>query len=678
MQLPDELKPRYKPQQWLGAGAAATVVLAQDTELNRAVAIKLLHGSGLVASKDRFLEEAKVLASIRHRHIVEVFDFGFLSEGAYLVLEYLPGGSLLAELGDGSLPTPRCKTVCLAVLDALEHIHSLGIMHRDVKPANVLLDAAGVPKLADFGLVKHAESSVKTATGLMVGTVEYLAPEVFRGDSIGPLADLYAWGCLLYHLTTGRFLRSGSMHEILQNLGQLELPEDAQKSPFRAVLASALHPEPSQRGSHAQLRKRLQAVSVSSLAAAQRPTTLVTKRIATKPHRPKRSRWPWIALAFLGVSMGFSYFAFFPREISHAPPKLLGAKSLLLEWTSRLKQLDLKQWVRKLHAPTYGRPPKELERYFEGQAYPDGERHQNAMAWVRLGAKGVGLKSETARPNLDALQSLIPTLPYLDRFQKRRSALLEALKQPQVSYEIRLGFYRSLQTLASLDAYITAWGLPPVYETEALRQAFVKTKRKYMYPAASVSLSMEKLAGFQRPTVKEPVLSSGEPPSQGENLLYHWALDTKRKMPFLVQDPMRLSGAQTMGIGALATLNINLMDNPAIHYGPIKLRVFLGPRPSQRYQSLQLKITLGNLLPPDALRIDWGDLRIYHRADLTRSGRAGWVMTELPEYDLFIDLPRESWEKGMRRLILRAASLPGLNPRQGVDIFRVVLIAEEK
>ena len=193
---------RYELRRRLGAGAAATVWLATDTLLERPVAIKLL-SEGLTEDRAwlaRFRREARVAARLQHPNLVSIYDFDAEAERPYLVMAYLPGGSLQDHLDAGAEPDP--ERLAGDLLSALAHIHAAGIIHRDVKPANVLLDGDGRACLTDFGVARPQDATAITQTGQIPGTARYMAPELWRGEQATERTDLYSCGLLLSECLT--------------------------------------------------------------------------------------------------------------------------------------------------------------------------------------------------------------------------------------------------------------------------------------------------------------------------------------------------------------------------------------------------------------------------------------------------------------------------------------------
>ncbi|WP_377270398.1 protein kinase [Peterkaempfera sp. SMS 1(5)a] len=209
---------RYVLQQLLGQGGMASVHLAHDTVLDRPVAVKTLHTDlGRESSfRERFRREAQAVARLSHTNIVAVYDSGEDTDGdgstvPYIVMEYVEGTSLSAVLRKemeqhGAMPADRALKITAEVLAALGASHEQGLVHRDIKPGNVMVTPKGVVKVMDFGIARALQSGVTsmTQTGMVVGTPQYLSPEQALGKSVDARADLYSVGCLLFELLTGR------------------------------------------------------------------------------------------------------------------------------------------------------------------------------------------------------------------------------------------------------------------------------------------------------------------------------------------------------------------------------------------------------------------------------------------------------------------------------------------
>ena len=248
------LADRFERERPLGRGGMSEVWLARDLALDRPVAIKILDQS---APGTRFKREARFAASLEHSNIVGVFDYGEAAGRPYLVLEYLPGGTLeeLLTQAEGPVDYERTAAIARDVAAGLAHAHGRGIIHRDLKPSNVLFDAAGRAKIGDFGVARSvADGAGITATGTVLGTALYMSPEQAAGEQTGPQSDVYAFGLMLYRLLTGR------------------LPYEAD-SPVAAALKRLSEPVPAVEDIRADAPPALAALAMSALAIdpADRP-----------------------------------------------------------------------------------------------------------------------------------------------------------------------------------------------------------------------------------------------------------------------------------------------------------------------------------------------------------------------------------------------------------------------
>ncbi|MEQ1505296.1 MAG: serine/threonine-protein kinase, partial [Myxococcota bacterium] len=196
---------RYRLERELGTGGSAAVWLAHDLVLDRTTALKLLLpvDQGGDTRRERLRTEARALAALDHPNVVRVFDLGHHADRDYIVMEYLERGSLAdRQVEDGPLAPIDAVDAVIAVLAGLEAAHAAGIVHRDVKPGNVLIRADGTVALCDFGIARTDLGSA-TRTGVALGSIGYMAPEQ-RIDArrVGPAADVYAAACTLYNLLT--------------------------------------------------------------------------------------------------------------------------------------------------------------------------------------------------------------------------------------------------------------------------------------------------------------------------------------------------------------------------------------------------------------------------------------------------------------------------------------------
>jgi eukaryotic-like serine/threonine-protein kinase len=197
---------RYRELSPLGSGGMATVVLAEDLTLRRLVALKRVHTLGSDRGRSRMRREALVGASLSHPNLVSVYDV-LAGEGGEqtIVMEYVEGQTLRDALSAGpGLGVPEALRVIAGVSAALDAIHRRGIVHRDVKPANILLDSDGRAHITDFGLAKDTQGSLLTLPGQALGSLDYMSPEQVQGEPVSAASDIYALGCVIYECVCGK------------------------------------------------------------------------------------------------------------------------------------------------------------------------------------------------------------------------------------------------------------------------------------------------------------------------------------------------------------------------------------------------------------------------------------------------------------------------------------------
>ncbi len=254
--LPYLLASRYRLTRRLGEGSFAETFLATDTLLQRQVAVKILREQ--YARDPRFAahfaNEAQAAAAVSHPNVVEVYDSGREGETLFIVMEWVDGSNLKQMIREQApLPVPEAIRLLLELLQGLAVIHQAGIVHRDVKPQNVLMTRHGSAKLTDFGIARGAVASGLTETGVVVGTAAYMAPEQASGKPVGPGVDLYAAGVILFELVTGRLPFPGEnpvqvmyqqVHEAVPRPGELNRGVGVE---LEAVILRALAKEPGER-----------------------------------------------------------------------------------------------------------------------------------------------------------------------------------------------------------------------------------------------------------------------------------------------------------------------------------------------------------------------------------------------------------------------------------------------
>ena len=259
---------RYRLLSALGTGASAHVYLAEDVSLQRHVAVKVLQ-PGLATDEaflKRFRAEARSVASLNHPHVLRVFDWGDDTDGPYLVLEYLGGGSLRDLLDrDIRLSLSQAAQLGTEVAQGLAYAHLRGLVHRDIKPANLLFDEEGRVRVADFGVARAlAEAAWTEPAGAMIGTARYISPEAAEGKSVDGRADVYSLALVLYESVTGvvPFVTDTTMGTLAARIGQ-PLPHHALLGPLDDVLARAAAPDVASRLDAAGLAARLGALAAA-------------------------------------------------------------------------------------------------------------------------------------------------------------------------------------------------------------------------------------------------------------------------------------------------------------------------------------------------------------------------------------------------------------------------------
>jgi len=233
---------RYRLEGRLGFGGMSTVHLAFDLRLERRVAVKLLaeHLADDPTFVSRFQREAQAAARLVHPNIVQIFDSGLDGHSGrhFIVMEYIEGSSCAEILrDDGWVQVDEAVAIIEQACEGLHYAHRHGVVHRDVKPGNLLRSREGEVKLADFGIAKATEQSSITQVGSVLGTAAYLAPEQARGEEAGPRADLYALGVVAYQLISGRLPYEAT------SLTELALKQQREEPPMLDTLVAAVLPE---------------------------------------------------------------------------------------------------------------------------------------------------------------------------------------------------------------------------------------------------------------------------------------------------------------------------------------------------------------------------------------------------------------------------------------------------
>jgi len=314
---------RYDIVRPLGSGGMGEVYLARDRTLGRDVALKVLRSQYADdrESAERFKREATSAAGLSHPNIVQVYDRGDTEEGSsYIAMEYVPGGTLKERIvAEGPLDAGLAASYGYQVAEALGAAHAKGVVHRDIKPQNVLITASGTAKVGDFGIARAASAAgdAQTKTGAVMGTASYMSPEQALGESATPKSDLYSLGVVLYEAVTGElpFTADNPIAVSMKHVNEAPRPPSdlnpAVPDGMNAVIMKLLSKSPEDRYPDADaLSEDLWRVrsglpvggGANEARTVEAPTNRLaptTRRAAPAPARPKRSRAPFVLAALL-------------------------------------------------------------------------------------------------------------------------------------------------------------------------------------------------------------------------------------------------------------------------------------------------------------------------------------------------------------------------------------------
>jgi eukaryotic-like serine/threonine-protein kinase len=279
---------RFQRIRQLGHGGFGTVWLARDTQLDRTVAVKLAHAPD-DETEERMLREARALAAVHHPNCVRVYDIVVEDEGLGIVMEYIEGDQLAESVSDnGPLGDVAAARLWLTMAGALTAAHGKNVLHRDVKPANVIIDPSGSPHLIDFGIARTKGDKTLTATGMMVGTPDYLAPETANGAAATPASDAWQLAATVSFTLTGhppRGVRDSAMAALMAAAKAEPLSRLPQRSAHARLLAASLDTDPSRRPTLAAIAREMQTWLSHHGQVAEGPVTQIVDRERTRPIR---------------------------------------------------------------------------------------------------------------------------------------------------------------------------------------------------------------------------------------------------------------------------------------------------------------------------------------------------------------------------------------------------------
>src|SRR5829696_3888623 len=434
---------RYLIVRKLGSGGMANVYLAHDQELGRRVAIKILDDRHAADEQfvERFRREAQNAAGLSHPSIVSIYDRGEAEGTYYIAMEYVEGRTLKELLvARGPSPLGIAIDYTRQILSALRFAHRNGIVHRDIKPHNVIVDGEGRVKVMDFGIARAGAASQMTEAGSIIGTAQYLSPEQARGAPVDQTSDLYSVGVVLYELLTGVVPFSGDtpVEIAMKHLSNVPEPPSAKRSDvprdLDLVVMRALAKDPAERYHSAEemdadLRRVNRGVAISpateeaaTAIISRPPPTMVTEVQAPRspvPYAPpaayydydepsRRAVWPWlVAFLFVVAAVVGGYFLY-----DQIQDQLSGSETVAVESYDGIREIDA---VKKIHdiglkAQPVRQPNADVEPTFVFRQSPQpGERIQKGnfvTIYVSTGPPKTDVPNVVGKQLDDALSDL--------------------------------------------------------------------------------------------------------------------------------------------------------------------------------------------------------------------------------------------------------------------------------
>ncbi len=312
------LSDRYRLEAKLGSGGMSTVYLARDETLDRPVAVKVMHRemSEQADQLQRFRQEARAVAKISHPNVVAVIDAGEDRGHPYIVFEYVEGETLKQRIARvGALDVQEALAYSIEIARALALAHARQLVHRDIKPQNVLIDSEGRAKLTDFGISRQLEQAGMTATGRVLGTTDYVAPEQAMGHGADPRSDIYSLGVVLYEMLTGEvpFSADSQVGVAMKHVNE-ELPDVQRRRPGISAAAAlvverATFKAPERRYQHvdemiADLETALEVEAARAGSTSGEATSVLDAVPPPRRRLARGFRWSWSGFALLLVAGG--------------------------------------------------------------------------------------------------------------------------------------------------------------------------------------------------------------------------------------------------------------------------------------------------------------------------------------------------------------------------------------
>lgn len=633
--VPSTLGGRYDVRETLGSGAAGVVLRCVDRELGREVAVKLLRGEGALADRDRLLAEARALARLEHQHIVPIFEVAEDDAGIFLVLEHMPGGSLADLVRRGRLRDGDVLRHARAVLEALAYSHEAGVLHRDLKAGNVLLDRHGDARLGDFGLAKYSDSGVRSASGLILGTPEFMAPEVLTLEPQSEGSDLWAWGCFVYEIADGSPPYRGKPHEILGQAKREELPRGRAPALLGDLLADCLAVDVGRRPSAREALARLGEREGTGSATRTRLAAAVPGEAETEAPRPAGRRFPWGMSAGVGALVLAGVLAARSAVVEPrlAPPARGGSDVSFPD----------EDWVRRLGAAT---PALALGRIHETLEDALGRNYNNGLFHAR-NDQGWPHRAEVGR----LLDAGVPDLPLRLELSEARRGLHAFLRDERVAPARRWAVHEALAPYAAADSYFACIDGGRPYGVLELLHLLTPWRAR----PADPSWDAVPLAGAE------------EPRERGRFRVAAWPPGTAPRARILVVDPERPSYRESMrGYHQVSTFEaFDLAAQArAQAFDPFSHVRLLGLLRLPEGKPLPERVTLvalvGNLFPPSypVFRVNAHAVPV-HLPELA-GVRAEWENPWGPEHAIEVRVPGWLFRPGLNEVGLEVRSPPGI------------------